>query len=498
MRRIGLFNKIFAKHLHKGKEPLEKFVEDVGALKGVFSYKGINTKTGKIICENTHDNLIVNQSKTAIIRLLGQGRSRYFQGDNSINTSNHRISKMRFSNDTGYGLGLNSATGGAAHITIPQTKRVLPANKYEYYALNEPSSRILNVDRSDVKYATAGGKAGLTHLETVTTVSDENPYKSNTLTQADAKVFGTYKSYELNCRVPYTFTESNLPPRPISHGSLIVKFYAVIEGALSLIEEIYFNYKQGSADSGDDYFDVSKVLAYNKGASSNKPYKIVNYKQADNFFYHVSTPYATATDFIISGDTKTTYISGTVNTDSRIYFDYTDTQQIGWKFILNEISPTTDNTANGTTNSRVATKSGTSYIWTSINLEYNYGLFNIINLIVPKTGYNAGRGSTIANRYAVGALDYYSLEMPTQASYKDSEYDFIDDYAVRFQTTMEGEYGNGDGATPATGRFVLYKKAFLHCDNDLLFSSITIPSNEFKKQEDLAYIINWNILAPID
>jgi len=470
VKRTGLFKKIFEKHLKKESTPLTSMAEDVGALKGVFSFTGYDVKTGKKVTEQRFDNMLVNESKSSIIRLLGQGRSRYLP--NPIDPAMFKINKMRFSNDIGNGAGLD----------VNRAPRVIGVNKYEYYSIAENSRRISNVidnhpggaysatrnflETSDSQYRTEYTTERLDRLAS-SIVSDP----------VGNKIIG-FKTGFLNDPV----SPARHPIRPPSHGSVRVRIYK----GTQLIEEVFFDNKMGT--TGQDIIPAY----YNKNQNDNKPYKIVNYKfTTDDKFHHVSTPTNVNSVYETVGGVRTTYINGTNNsTNSRIYYDYF-TDPIGWKFYLNEIPTNSVIPGVAQGNTVIASQTG----WDKIEVIYTTGLYNIINTIIPKSGVNLGYGNNNAVRYS-GQQDFYLISEPTEDNYRDSEVDFIDDYSVTFTVLMQGEDGNGQ-ATSA-GREIMYRKAFLHCANDQLFSSIFIPTMDFKKSAGLAYVINWRILAPVN
>jgi hypothetical protein len=134
----------------------------------------------------------------------------------------------------------------------------------------------------------------------------------------------------------------------------------------------------------------------------------------------------------------------------------------------------------------------------TVKINFKIGSFNIINSIVPKTGYNKGIGKTQATRYPLGTgsnRDYYDTVAPI---YSDSiSGSFIDDYSATFSITMTQTEGNGSANLP-----VYYTEAFLFNSKDDLFSIIRFPYPAptpsigklgFEKDSTLSYLISWTI-----
>lgn len=470
MRRTGLFKKIFEKHLKKGIEPLEQMAEDVGSLKGIFSFKGYDVNTGKIITEQSFDNMLVNESKSSIIRLLGQGRSRYLP--NAINPADFRINKMRFSNDIG------NAEGSG--LITDKINRVLGHNKYEYYSMAENSHRISYVNDN-----MPGGAYNLTSniLETNDTAF-KTEYTTEQLDALSSKIISDAQGNKIiGIKTIFLSQGETHPVRPPSHGSI----KAIIYKNNQIIEEIYFDYKMGTKDE-----EIIPTAYYNKNQETNKPFKIINYQQADGKYYHVTTPTSNASTYVTEGNKRICYINDSNNfTNTRIFYDYY-TDPVGWKLYLNELPTTT-----AVPNSLIANTIRASFGgWDKIEVVYTTGLYNTVNLVIPKQGVNLGKGRSSAVRYGGNNQDYYLISDPTEDNYRDSNQDFIDDYSITFSVLMNAQDGNGQATT--TGRAIKYKKAYLHTANDQLFSSILIPTSDFEKSSGVAYVINWRILAPVN
>lgn len=149
----------------------------------------------------------------------------------------------------------------------------------------------------------------------------------------------------------------------------------------------------------------------------------------------------------------------------------------------------------------------------TISMSFQIGMNNVINTIVPKTGYNNGNkttngvisGLTPETRFVNTSsyIDYYNVL--SNCEYRDSDSDLIRDFSVTFSCNMGGQYGNGDTSQNnilSTG--IDYTEAFLFSgaegtaeqDNEL-FSAIKLGTS-FKKLPTNAYYLSWTILAPIN
>jgi len=455
----SLFKKIFIKHLTKRKEPLTKFAEDIGHLKGIFSFKGTDIHTGKVISEGTFNNLVVNESKSAIIRLLGQGQSIY---SGVIDPLQFRVSKMRFSNDTGIG-----------------DPRATAQNKLEYYAISEGSNRI-SVASNGIF---GGGSYG-----SAICAAPENPsqdeYKhvfSNTFNNA-VGLNGYVQGSTTNGKI----FDLKSGIRPPSHGSVVVKLK---KGTVTL-EELWFDLK---AETTEDELSI-----YTKDAFSNKPNRIINYKVdlgTGPKFYHITTPFSGQVTFTTSPDTlvRTTEIDSVFNyTGSRIYYDYTSTP-VGWKIYIEETAETIVPPIYTQTVIAAGNNPGPSNnVWDKIEISYTTGLQNVINLIIPKSGYNRGYGTNQLIRYGNQDGDSYSTITPY---YEDCADDYINDFSVTFTTSMSAAQGNGvNGGV----NLLQYTKAFLFTENEHMFSSIVFGTSDFTKNSSNSYQVSWKILAPVN
>lgn len=142
---MNLFQKIWNKNFKKGKEPLDKFAEDIGGLRGEFSWTKI--VNGVPVENKSFKNTITNLSKSNVIRLLAQGANSPYKG--TLNPSDFRLSKMRFGN------------------SIYSSYNTTEEKELSYYDPLELSSRSNNTDidlvtfptlASNQLYKVAGGR----------------------------------------------------------------------------------------------------------------------------------------------------------------------------------------------------------------------------------------------------------------------------------------------------------------------------------------------------
>lgn len=468
-----IFKKIFTKHLHRGKTPLTELAQDVGKLHGIVTIHGIDMN-GKTICHEQYKNIVVNQSKSAIIRLLGQNTSIY---SGAIVPTDFKIDRMRFSNDTGSGV--NGLVG---------------PHRLEYYNLAEASHRVSFSSVYGGIYF-GGGLKGQTTCSPPTNPSEES-YKHD-ISKEFSNIAGI-TGYQAATNAKIFDLRSNV--NPPSHASVVIKIYKDFnDGSGSqLIEQINL------ATDGE-----GGEVIYNRDAFSNYPLEIINFKitSQGGKFFHVSTPFADGvvyTDYASHptyGACRITKVeeTGTNTTNTRVFYDYTS-GQTGWKFLLEETQATDADVAGWSGYNPAITKvsagdnpSSSNNVWDKIKLTYTLGQYNIVNLVIPKVGYNNGYGYTDLLRYNNQNGDYYETVTPT---YQDCGDDFIDDYAVTFTTSMNANYGNGSGGKGDDA--IKYTKGFLFCKNNLMFSSIIFTQDNFVKNSNNSFQISWKILAPVE
>lgn len=475
--RTGLFKKIWIKHLQKGIE-LRKLSEDVGELKGVFSYIGMDVKTGQILKTCTEHNMIVNQSKSTIIRLLGQGSSIY---SGAIDPAKFKISRMRFSNDTG---GTDLIRG------------LVGPNKLEYYSMTEASNRI----SYPVDGIFGGGLKSNSVCAPPINPSEEE-YKHD-FTGNNVKQFNNIPNDATGYKAVTGGKVFDLKSgdRSVSHGTVIVRYYKNFGAGEKLIEEHLFDLKVGTG------INEGVKSIYTRDSFKNRPHRIKNYQVNGNFYY-ISTPVSAGTNFATTTESgvqvRTTTISesGANLTNTRIFYDYTIGKQ-GWKIYLEELQLTQsqlDAITKYNQNGSAKISAGNNYdvgnnVWDTIQISFTLGYYNVINLIVPRYGYNNGYGTTDLIRYGNQNGDFYPTVTPT---YQDCDSDYIDDYAVTFTTSMNANEGNGIGGQGDD--VIKYKKAYLFTENNEMFSSIVLPTESvFEKNSNSAFQVTWKILAPIN
>lgn len=128
----------------------------------------------------------------------------------------------------------------------------------------------------------------------------------------------------------------------------------------------------------------------------------------------------------------------------------------------------------------------------NIRISFKVGYYNMVNSVVPKTGYNFGSGTAAARFPLSSGVDYYSTITPVYNNSQGSS--FIDDYSATFSITMAQNEGNGSSGSP-----VYYTEAFLFNSVNDLFSIIRFPYPSettpvgFEKNNQLSYLISWTI-----
>lgn len=278
---MNLFKKIFLKHLHKGQEPISKLVDDVGPLSGIINVKGHDIRTGKIIHNEIQDNLLVNLSKSNVIRLIGQETSPWL---GAMTSSDQKITRMRFGNNDGV----------AAAAT-------------NYYDINEPSYRENNPSLGgNVTSNFPGGK---------NTGSTTSKIASEALSDIDTSyaVAGNYTAGPNSTKI---FTVSSgsgtsypSDSRPPAHGSFTVKLHTGDPTTTGVLEETIV-------------FAATNVQ-YTRVSTGNPPSKITTVSATE----FISTP--------ITRPDSPNYSYDDPITGTKLYYDYT-TGSSGWKFMLEE------------------------------------------------------------------------------------------------------------------------------------------------------------------
>jgi hypothetical protein len=406
---MNLFKKIWNKNFIKGKEPIDKFSEDIGGLAGEF--KWIKYQNGVQVDTFSFHNEITSLSKSTVIRLLAQGTSSW---RGTIDPTQYKISRMRFgnapytSNNFAYGTDLG----------------------LYYYDLLEPVYRP-NLTSSS-SYSPAGGRFPL--ATPGAPAGSTGPININSASNVSSGpiLASTYgNTWTANKVIPIAIT-SNIfgsaivdSDRPPSHKKLLVEF---LNSTGNVIASLNFN------------------TIYSRDTNGNLP--IVN-----------------------SGSS---YLNSSANAH-KIYYNY----------------PTGADTK-GYWTVQFTLGTGTVSNITSFRITFPSGYYNMVNSVVPKTGYNFGTG-VAATRFPLSSgIDYYST---VSAVYNNSTgSSFIDDYSATFSVTMAQNEGNG-----SSGLNVYYTEAFLFNSRDDLFSIIRFPfpsdstPKGFEKNAASSYLISWTI-----
>ena len=433
-----LFKKIWNKHYQSGDTSLLKLVDDIGGFRGTLSIKKVD-KNMNIISERIVQNELTNLSKTNIIRLLSQGQSPWI---GAIDTNQLKISKIRF--------------GDAISSLVPVVS--LPAEKtIHYYDINEASSRPSSRD-----YSTIGNKATskTPNLPVILRTSSVDGGIGTNITK-------TTRVYTLG-------VGTTTPSRPPSHGTFAVDVYG--PGIQGHKERLIFNQSQYIRSTTGNLVTTKYISTALTAIASPPEYAGkfgVTFPFATN-----ATPVVNAnTEPDLAGLTGTYYkIISVTGTKTTLFFDFSkdiNGNWNGWKVNLDEWD---------------------SEQISNIKPKFEIGKYNIINSVVPRTGVNADAGTTAIARYGSSTVDYYAIG--GGINYKlDSEAIFIDDYSVDFSIFMGRTDGNGANiiATP-----VKYTEVFLCCENDDIFSMISLPLNEqFEKSDEDGFYITWTIRAPL-
>lgn len=281
--RQSLFTQIWnkARLNAKSEKDFGKLVDDLGAFRGLFSYKKYDPLTGKILMESEKINTLTNQSKSNLIRLISQGVSPW-RGE--IDPSLYKIQRMRF--------------GNAAQYTSPI--------RLNYYKLDEISTRsnIPLKQPGALVTSFAGGKKSQTTIPGASKTTDVilDAYESNWTPGPN-----TTKVYEIATLADSEETYINPP----SHSTLVVKLYK----ENTLVEQLYFG------------GDIEDEPVYTRANAGVPPVRIVS----------VGDPIVTPNE---GGSGRDLTIDET-NADecgTRLFYDYT-TGATGWKLRIEEIDP---------------------------------------------------------------------------------------------------------------------------------------------------------------
>lgn len=426
---MNLFEKIWMKNFKAGKEKLEKLSDDVGGLKGIFSWKRFD-KDGKFINEHVENNSITNISKSSVIRLLAQNVPSY---RTTMVPAQYALSRMRFGNDVF--LNHNSSDD----------------KTFAYYDPNEISSR----DNATVwtgatanPYSSAGGRAnqGQTNGGAIQAESGSTVFRAFNVATTFGTNWGADKLFLITLTNAVNFPNLvNL--RPPSHKTFKIHFYTAAPNQ--------------SNPTANRFLTINYNAVYSRDPVGNAATSVT-----------FQTP---------PGPAPGTWVN-------------ISESNIVWE-AANNIWIVKFKTGTGTGGVNFSTI-------THIVVEFEIGKYNIINSIVPKTGFNSGSGG-LSTRFP-GGIDYYTINT-SQTSYSNSPIGYaIDDYAATFTVVMNTTEGNG---VSGDDRPVVYTEAFLFNGLDDLFSIIRFqaptgyapagetPGNGFIKNSQSAYLLSWSIKA---
>jgi hypothetical protein len=252
---MNLFKKIWTKNFLKAKEPIDKFSEDIGGLKGEFSW--IKYKDGKKIDNFTYHNDITDLSKSTVIRLLSQGTSSW---NGLIDPTQYKISKMRFGN----------APWNDHNSDLPLC----------YYDLSESVYRDNLTNPTNAEYSPAGGRylEGSNSTPTGVINSGSNSQISLTKQPSDFSNWGQNALIGINITSNFFSTPGNtiqlIEKRPPSHKTLLIELLSVSGSVLASLtfNSIYSRDTDGneptSINMGSNYlFSSDHKLYYDYTAS---------------------------------------------------------------------------------------------------------------------------------------------------------------------------------------------------------------------------------------
>ena len=460
----NLFKKIWNKNFVKANDKLDRFADDIGGLKGYFSWKKFD-KNNNLLTESGIHNDITNLSKSTVIRLLAQGMPKY--RTQAIDPAKYKISRMRFGNAS-YKDNVGYNYGGVKSEDMEFAKKLYYYNNTEnVYRPNENDG----IGKGSLsKFKSAGGKIGPIFSSDANSIIKKqfyvaDAYKNDNFS-GDSYIYPADKFGNLSVG------NVNIP---IDKNSIYFSYLNIYSNEAKIYPPSHNTLKINLT-----FFDLANNDDYNINfISSDIEKKIYNRSLTGNIFL---------SDMLIT-DTRN-FIK-----DNQLVFIYDNNLQL-WKinFSLNEnyfLQNFTNNTAK---------------VLGRIEIEYNIGKYNIINSIVPRVETNSG--SSI-NRFI--SEDYYPM---VSAVYDSSPTDFVDDYGVIFSSIMNVDQGNGQTGSNLP---VIYTEAYLFNELDDLFSSITYPlfpigidneynssnitdlnaSRAFIKTQNDAYLFQWTIKALI-
>jgi len=271
---MNLFKKIFNKHLATAAP--EKLADDLGPLRGVFSYHGYDHKNNLWLPESKKQNTLTNQSKSVIIRLISQQQS--FWG-NHTDPSLNKIMYMRFGNND----------QGASAIS-----------KYNYYDLSEPSARESTpTNQPNNTYTYPGGRQ-MTKGPNVKIQKDPASQVVKFVNKTDAVQQGQLTIFTI---------KDDINLRPPAQNTLRVDLMK----DSAILETLHFSNP-----------DPNNPTRYTRTKSGIKPNRMI----ASSIDTFVSTP-------LITGTPSVTRIM-TSNSDTRtlLFYDYNSKS---WKIMVDEL-----------------------------------------------------------------------------------------------------------------------------------------------------------------
>jgi len=378
---MNIFSNVWKKHYKRGEKPT-KLVEDLGPLRGKVGVLQYDPVSGQKLGYTEQHNLLVNQSKTNLIRLISQGQSPWI---GTIDPTDLAISRMRFGND-------------ASHSS---------PSRLNYYNFNELSSRA-NVPLLQAGALTttfAGGRASQA------TIAGISVNRESILTADDPSSYTLASSVSKKFIIPKCQDTGGVYANPPSHGTLVVKLYKRTD-LINPVEIITF---------------ANEV--YTRGTDGVAPTSI--WTLESQVPKPISTPLTRPTSATVNGAAGHMYDNLTISdTATRLIYDYT-TNSRGWKFILAENQANLDEFE--------------VIIFEFEVGKYNV-INSVVpregaNIFVTSGDWNTNVAQQ-AGRFA--SQDYYSIM--SNPEYRDSADDFIDDFSVTFGVNMTGQYGNGETA----------------------------------------------------
>ena len=251
---MNLFKKIWSKNFLKAKEPLDKFSEDIGGLKGEFSW--IKYRNGQKVDTFTHHNEITSISKSTVIRLLAQGSSSW---RGTIDPTQYKISRMRFGN---------------APYTHNSFSYNTDLNLY-YYDLNESVNRP-NLTNPVSGYSPAGGRFFIGNP--TAPAGSTGPILSNSLSNVVKTINRTteYTSWTNDKIVPISIIDDNFnsgvvfdQESPPSHRTLLVEF---LNSGGTVIASLNFNTVYSRDTDGNNPVIVTGNNYLNNTPANHKLY----------------------------------------------------------------------------------------------------------------------------------------------------------------------------------------------------------------------------------